>query len=58
MQIDNKRFSFSADRCFACDLAMIECAVNRSIFLTKNSINPNFFTAILTIVVLSVDSHC
>ena len=42
MQVDDKTFSFSLDRYFACDLVMYECAVNRSIFLAKNSINKFF----------------
>ena len=41
------------------DLAIYECAVNKSsFFLAKTSINSNFSITILTIVVLSVDSYC
>ena len=53
-----KGFLIALIKFLACDLAMHECAVNRSIFLAKNSINSNFTINILTIVVLSVDSHC
>ena len=58
MQIDDRRFSYSFDRYFACDLAMYECVVNRSIFLAKNSTNSNFSITVLTVVVLSVDYRC
>ena len=54
---DDKRFSFSPDGYVACDLAIYKCAVNINFFGQK-LYNLNDSITMLTIVVLSVDSHC